>query len=108
MFPQHILTMANDNRRTVTVYGATGAQGGAVARSLLKNNAFKVRAITRKPDSEAAKALGALGAEIVQGDGWSKEQMVAAFSGSWAAFVNTNSDDPVRERCEASQFDLAV
>nr|E1ACP6.1 RecName: Full=NmrA-like family domain-containing oxidoreductase notA; AltName: Full=Notoamide biosynthesis cluster protein A [Aspergillus sp. MF297-2]ADM34134.1 NmrA family protein [Aspergillus sp. MF297-2] len=86
--------MANDNRRTVTVYGATGAQGGAVARSLLKNHAFKVRAITRKPDSEAAKALRALGAEIVQGDGWSKEQMVAAFSGSWAAFVNTNSDDP--------------
>ena len=33
----------------------------------------------------------------MKADGWNKESMVAAFKGSWGAFVNTNSDDPVFE-----------
>lgn len=64
--------------------------------SLLDNRAgaFKVRAITRRPDSEAAKSLAAAGAEVVKADGFNKTEIVAAFRGSWAVFVNTNSDDP--------------
>lgn len=89
------MTGTLDVPKTVTVYGATGYQGGPVVRSLLKNRAFKVRAITRKPDSKAAQSLRALGAEIVQGNGWNKEDMVSAFSGSWGAFVNTDSDGSV-------------
>lgn len=80
----------------ITVFGATGNQGGAVARSLLKNPAFKVRALTRNPSSDASQALACQGAEIQQADGFDQKSMVSAFAGSWAVFVNTNSDEKVR------------
>ncbi|KAJ4267660.1 hypothetical protein NW762_003774 [Fusarium torreyae] len=80
----------------ITVYGATGAQGGSVVRSLLQNKSqtFKLRGITRKPDSDKAKALVEQGVEVVKADGFVKEQMIEAFKDSWGVFVNTNSDDP--------------
>lgn len=81
--------------KLVTVYGGTGAQGRSVVRSLLQNKSFKVRAITRDPSSKKAQEVASWGAEIVVADGWKKDQITAAFVGSWAAFVNTNSDDPV-------------
>ncbi|KAJ5612595.1 NmrA family protein [Penicillium lagena] len=80
--------------KIVTVFGATGSQGGSVVRSLVQNKAFKVTAITRKPYSKAAQELRNLGVEVVQADGWKREEITAAFAGSWAAFVNTNSEDP--------------
>ena len=83
------------NTKIVTVFGATGTQGSSVVKSLLQNKSFKVRAVTRMVTSKSAQELRALGAEIVQADGWKKEEVVKAFSGSWAAFVNTNSTDPV-------------
>lgn len=84
--------------KLVTVYGATGAQGGSVVRSLLKNKsgAFRVRGITRNPDSDSAKALAAQGVEVVKADGTKADEIERAFAGSWAVFANTNSDDPVR------------
>ena len=54
-------------KRSVLVAGATGQQGGAVARQLLSRG-HKVRALTRKPQGEAAKALASSGAEVVPGD----------------------------------------
>lgn len=51
----------------VLVTGATGTQGGAVARELLTRG-YTVRALTRSPDQPAAQALRDLGAEVVQGD----------------------------------------
>jgi uncharacterized protein YbjT (DUF2867 family) len=53
--------------RTILVTGATGKQGGAVARHLLEAG-FRVRALTRSPAKPAAEALRARGAEVVQGD----------------------------------------
>lgn len=87
-----------DTPKVVTVFAATGHQGGSVVRSLVQNqkNNFKVRAVTRNPSSKAAQTLRALGADIVHADGWKVEEIAAAFQGSWAAFVNTNSDDEVR------------
>ena len=55
------------NSKTIFVTGATGNQGGAVARSLI-NNGFKVKALTRNPSSAPAQNLKKLHAEIVQGD----------------------------------------
>ena len=66
-----------------------------MARSLAKNKTFHVRGITRNPESEKALELSKVGVEIVQADGWNKEQMLNAFKGSWGAFVNTNTEDPV-------------
>ena len=55
----------------------------------MRDKAFAVRAITRKPDSDAAKGLAALGIEIVQADAADKDQMKNAFQDSWGAYVNT-------------------
>ena len=48
--------MTNLNERLILVSGATGQQGGAVARHLLREG-VQVRALTRDPDQEAARAL---------------------------------------------------
>ncbi len=53
--------------RNVLVTGATGQQGGAVARALLSRG-HRVKALTRNPDSDAARRLASAGAEIVAGD----------------------------------------
>jgi uncharacterized protein YbjT (DUF2867 family) len=82
--------------KIITIFGATGNQGGSVARSLLKNPAFHVRGITRNPESNASKALISQGAEMVQANGLSPDEMKAAFRGSWGVFLNINSDDKVR------------
>ena len=53
--------------RTIVVTGATGKQGGAVARELVRRG-FRVRAITRDTSKPAARELSELGAEVVRGD----------------------------------------
>jgi uncharacterized protein YbjT (DUF2867 family) len=53
--------------RLIVVRGATGTQGGAVARHLLKGG-FRVRALTRDPGQPASAALRESGAEVVKGD----------------------------------------
>ncbi|ANN60171.1 nucleoside-diphosphate sugar epimerase [Mesorhizobium loti NZP2037] len=55
------------SKRSILVTGATGQQGGAVARALLSRG-HRVKALTRKPDSDAARQLVAEGAEVVAGD----------------------------------------
>ena len=54
-------------KRSVLVTGATGQQGGAVARALLSRG-HRVKALTRKPDSDAARQLMSAGADLVTGD----------------------------------------
>jgi uncharacterized protein YbjT (DUF2867 family) len=54
-------------KRSVLVTGATGQQGGAVARALLSRG-HSVKALTRKPDSDAARQLKSEGADVVVGD----------------------------------------
>ncbi|KAE8415646.1 hypothetical protein BDV36DRAFT_220920 [Aspergillus pseudocaelatus] len=83
------------DRKLITIFGGTGKQGGSVAHSLLQSPDFRVRVITRNPQSDASRKLAALGAEIVHGDGFRGDEMLSAFSGSWGAFVNINSDDKV-------------
>jgi uncharacterized protein YbjT (DUF2867 family) len=53
--------------QTVLVSGATGRQGGAVIRGLLRNG-WKLRALTRNPNGAAAQELARQGVEVVQGD----------------------------------------
>src|SRR5205814_47107 len=57
-----------ENKKIITVFGATGAQGGGLALAILtdKNSEFKLRAVTRNPNSEKAQTLKRLGAEIVE------------------------------------------
>lgn len=85
------------SKRLVTVYGATGCQGGSVIASLLQNKAsgFAVRGTTRSLESAKASDLRIKGVEVVKANGFAKSQVIEAFRGSWAVFINTNSDDPV-------------
>lgn len=91
--------------KLITIFGATGAQGSSVIRSLQSNTSkpFTLRGITRNPESASAQNLSASGVEVVKADGWDKESLVAAFKGSWAVFVNTNSDDVVFENPEETR-----
>ncbi|GKZ25466.1 hypothetical protein AbraIFM66951_003331 [Aspergillus brasiliensis] len=82
--------------KTVVVYGATGAQGGSVARSLLQSTAgFHVRALTRNPSSPQAQELARLGAEVVKADGFNHDEMRNALDGAWGFWLNTHHHDPV-------------
>lgn len=56
------------NLMRILVVGATGAQGGSVARHLLRSGKYKVRCLTRRRDSSIALAVARLGAEVVAGD----------------------------------------
>lgn len=78
------------NRKKILVFGATGAQGGSVARNLLARGVFDVRALTRKPGSAAAQELRELGAEIVQGDLDDLASIRAALEGCYGSFGVTN------------------
>lgn len=75
---------------TVLVTGATGAQGGGVARHLLAGGSFAVRALTRHPDSDPAQALREAGAEVVRGDLDDPASLRAALEGCAAVFGVTN------------------
>lgn len=70
---------------TVLVTGATGKQGGAVARRLIERG-HKVRALTRKPDSPVAKELAALGAELAVGNLDDRASLDRAAAGVDAVF----------------------
>lgn len=75
-------------RETIAVTGATGRQGGAVARVLLARR-FKVRALTRNPSSASAKALEATGAEVVTCDLNDPRSVTAALRGVSGVFLTT-------------------
>ncbi len=77
--------------KTVLVTGATGKQGGATIRHLAKRGGMKLRAMTRKPDSDAAKELAALGVEIVQGDLEDNASLTKALTGAWGVFSVQNT-----------------
>lgn len=76
--------------KTFLVIGATGAQGGGVARHLLQTGKFQVRAMTRNPDSPAALALREAGIEVVRGDLDQPESIREALEGCWGVFGVTN------------------
>jgi uncharacterized protein YbjT (DUF2867 family) len=79
-------------QKIIAVVGATGAQGGGLARAILAadDGEFACRAITRNPDSDAAKALAAAGAEVVTADLDDTDSLKRAFDGAYGAFCLTN------------------
>jgi len=86
-------------RKTVLVTGATGKQGGAVLRHL-QGSAFKLRALARKPESDAAQALAAAGIEVIQGDLDDAESLKAALKDVWGVFAVQNTWEGGVEREE--------
>jgi uncharacterized protein YbjT (DUF2867 family) len=80
------------NKKIIAVTGATGAQGGGLARAILtdKSSEFTVRALTRNVNSEKAKALAAMGAKIVKADLDDYESLKKSFAGAYGVFGVTN------------------
>ena len=79
------------SNRTILITGATGQQGGATARALA-GKGFTLRAMTRNPDSDAAKALvSATGAELVKGELDDAASLKAALAGAWGAYAVQNT-----------------
>ncbi|MCR3752607.1 NmrA/HSCARG family protein [Lentzea californiensis] len=76
-------------KKIIAVVGATGEQGGAVARALLADGEFAVRALARNPEAAAAQKLAALGAEIVRADLYDVESLRKAFDGAYGAYLVT-------------------
>jgi uncharacterized protein YbjT (DUF2867 family) len=76
---------AQQGGRVILVAGATGTQGGAVARALVERG-YTVRGLTRNPTSGAARALTALGVVMVKGDFDDAGSLAAALEGAYGAF----------------------
>jgi len=77
-------------KKIIVIVGATGAQGGSVIKHLLDADQFKLRAITRKPISPAAKDLSDKGVEVVAADLGNVESLKRAFANAWGVFGLTN------------------
>ncbi|HEX9333930.1 MAG TPA: NmrA family NAD(P)-binding protein, partial [Anaerolineales bacterium] len=77
------------NNKMIAVTGATGQQGGAVARKLLADG-WKVRALTRDVNKPAAQELASLGAELVAGDMENSAELDSAFKGAYGVFSVQN------------------
>jgi len=96
--------MAND--RTILITGVTGKQGGAVARSL-ESSGFRLRGLTRKPESEQAAALSRQGVDLVKGDLDDEATLRRALAGAWGVFGVQNTGEAGVEREEAQGKRLA-
>ncbi|XP_038006966.1 nmrA-like family domain-containing protein 1 [Motacilla alba alba] len=77
-------------KKLIVVFGATGAQGGGVARALLDDGTFKVRAVTRSPRKKEAEELRRSGAEVVKADQDDEASLERALAGAYGAFIVTN------------------
>jgi uncharacterized protein YbjT (DUF2867 family) len=78
-------------KKIVAVVGATGAQGGGLVRAIMEDpdGGFTARALTRNVDSEKARELAALGAEVVAADVDDVESLERAFDGAYGAYCVT-------------------
>ena len=81
-----------DTTPVITVFGATGAQGGGLARAIESDpeRRFRLRAVTRKPESTAARQLARAGAEVVHADLDDPASVGRAMRGAHGAFCVTN------------------
>ncbi|WP_133916575.1 NmrA/HSCARG family protein [Streptomyces sp. NBC_00582] len=99
--------------KVIAVVGATGAQGGSLVEAILEHpgSGLTVRALTRNPDSEKAKALASRGIEVVRGDADDPGSLESAFTGAHGAFLVTNFNehgDAARETAQAKAMADAV
>lgn len=80
------MTQQTNAKQTILVTGATGNQGGAVARQLLQRGNFAVRAFVRDSNKPAAQALQQAGAELTTGDFSARASLDCALQGVYGVF----------------------
>ncbi|WP_394831212.1 NmrA/HSCARG family protein [Pendulispora rubella] len=93
------------NTKLIAVIGATGGQGGGLARAILDDpeRRFRVRAITRNAESAPARELARRGAEVVAANTDDRASLERAFSGAHGAFCVTNFWEHFSPEREAAQ-----
>ena len=97
------------DKQIITIFGATGAQGGGLVRAILDDSTsqFTVRAVTRDPNSDKARELKKLGAEVVAGDVDDAESVRKALKDAYGAYFVTffwAHFSPEKELAEARIF----
>ncbi|KAK4662351.1 uncharacterized protein QC763_700420 [Podospora pseudopauciseta] len=101
--------MADVQKKLIVVLGATGNQGGAVARRFLQDPQYAVRGLTRNVSSPAAQALRELGAEVVAAELDDVESLKKAFKGANLIFSVTQYWEPFfRPDCRAKAEELDI
>jgi len=100
-------------KKIIAVAGATGQQGGGLVRAILSDRSgeFTPRAITRDPESDKARALADLGAEVVQANLHIEESVLSAFDGAYGAYCVTffwEHMSPEKEFAEATNLASAA
>jgi len=95
------------SKKLVTVFGATGNQGGAVVSTLLSNSKlsqqFAVRGITRNTSSPKAQSLASKGVELANADLNNPQSLTVAVKGSYAVFAVTNYWESASRDIEVAQ-----
>ncbi|KAK3059618.1 hypothetical protein LTS18_010424 [Coniosporium uncinatum] len=80
--------------KVITVFGATGIQGGSVIKAILADQSltkeFSIRGVTRDVSKPNAQALAKQGVDLVTADMNSKESITSAIKGSHTVFLVTN------------------
>lgn len=93
--------------KILTVFGATGNQGGSVIANVLSNSRlsseFKLRGITRDPSKPNAKKLTNQGVEMVSADMNDLDALKSAISGSYAVFAVTSYWETMSKETEVQQ-----
>jgi uncharacterized protein YbjT (DUF2867 family) len=84
--------VAMTDKKIIAIMGATGAQGGGLARAIAAdhNGPFVARGITRKPNSEKGLALAKLGVEVVPGDADDPPSLERAMAGAYGVYCVTS------------------
>jgi uncharacterized protein YbjT (DUF2867 family) len=85
------MIQADTHKPLITVVGAASKQGRSVAHALLDSGRYRVRALTRRRDSEPAQVLAQRGAEVVVVplQPGMQAELTAAMRGSAGAFLMT-------------------
>lgn len=94
-------------QKVITVFGATGNQGGSTASAIFNSPElsakYKVRAITRDPTKPAAQALASKGAELAKADLNDIDSVRSAIAGSYGVFAVTNYWETMSKTVEYQQ-----
>ncbi|RFU25388.1 hypothetical protein B7463_g10956, partial [Scytalidium lignicola] len=95
------------SKKLLVVFGATGAQGGSVARAVLSDSKMKsdwaVRGITRDVNKPSAEELKDLGAEVVSADLNDPSTLKPALKGAYAVYAVTNYWEKADANVEMAQ-----
>ena len=93
--------------KLITIFGATGVQGGSVVKAILNDprlfKEYRIRGVTRDPQKPAAQSLSTKGVEVVSANLDDYDSVKQAVQGSTAVFAVTNYWEKMSKEVEVKQ-----